>query len=71
MSDSLEVQVLRDALAAEQRKNCLLSVRVAELSAIAAHRELQLHNVTASAVTIVRGLWSQVARLQNDLAARN
>jgi hypothetical protein len=71
MSDSLEVQVLRNALATEQRKTGVLIMRVAELSAVVAVREFELYNVTTSATALVKGLQKTVERLQHDLAARN
>lgn len=71
MEDSLEVQVLRNALATEQRRNGLLVVRLAELSATLASTDFQLHNVTVSATALVKSLRLQVERLRNELAARN
>jgi hypothetical protein len=71
MEDSIEVQVLRNALCVEQKKTAALQERIVELSVELAVRQAQLHEVMTTAKAAIAGYSKLLTQAQNDLAARN
>jgi hypothetical protein len=71
MSDSLEVRVLRNALANEQIKTAKMQDAIVHMQCELIVRNSQLNTTTRDATLILRQLRRAVERLQNDLAARN